>query len=246
MVWHIGCSGFYYRDWKEKFYPAELPQREWLPYYSQHFNTVEINATFYNFPKLQFLEGLYKKTGASFVFTIKAPRLITHYKKFSDCKSLLHDFYSVITEGLKEKTGCVLFQLPPSMIYSEEKLNQLIENMNPLFLNVIEFRHRSWWNEHVYSALGKNKICFCGISHPTLPDDVIVNTSFAYYRMHGSVRLYRSKYRMETLKRIADKIKENKDVKQVFIYFNNDYHAVGAENAKQLLEYVNDFGKVFS
>jgi uncharacterized protein YecE (DUF72 family) len=132
------------------------------------------------------------------------------------------------------------------MIYSEEKLNQLIENMNPLLLNVIEFRHRSWWNEHVYSALGKNKICFCGISHPTLPDDVIVNTSFAYYRMHGSVRLYRSKYRMETLKRIADKIKENKDVKEVFIYFDNDYHAVGAENAKQLLEYVNDFGKVFS
>src|SRR5436190_1517980 len=180
MIWHIGCSGFYYRDWKEKFYPADLPQKEWLYFYSQHFDTVEINATFYHFPKLQFLESLYKKTAASFIFTIKAPRLITHYKKFNDCESLLHDFYSVITSGLKEKLGCVLFQLPSNIIYSEDKLNQLIKNLNSSFQNVIEFRHRSWWNEHVYSTLGKNKICFCGISHPTLPDNIIINTSFVY------------------------------------------------------------------
>jgi uncharacterized protein YecE (DUF72 family) len=245
MIWHIGCSGFYYRDWKEKFYPADLPQKEWLPFYSQHFDTVEINATFYHFPKLQFLESLYKKTAASFIFTIKAPRLITHYKKFNDCESLISDFYEVITKGLKEKLGCVLFQLPSNIIYSEEKLNQLIKNLDSSFQNVIEFRHRSWWNGHVYSTLGKNKICFCGISHPTLPDNIIINTSFVYYRLHGSVQLYRSKYRRETLKRLADKIEENKGVKQVYVYFNNDYHAVGAENAKQLLEYVNS-GKVFS
>lgn len=245
MIWHIGCSGFHYWDWKGKFYPEELPQKEWLPYYSQHFNTVEINATFYHFPKLQFLESLYKKTAASFIFTIKAPRLITHYKKFNDCESLISDFYEVITKGLKEKLGCVLFQLPPSVIYSKEKLNQLIKNLDSSFQNVIEFRHRSWWNGHVYSTLGKNKICFCGISHPTLPDNIIINTTFAYYRLHGSVQLYRSSYRKETLKRLAGKIEENKRVKQVYIYFNNDYHAVGAENAKQLLEYVNS-GKVFS
>src|SRR4030095_15025801 len=77
MIWHIGCSGFYYRDWREKFYPADLPQKQWLPYYAQHFNTVEINATFYHFPKPSFLESIYEKTGSSFVFTIKAPRLIT-------------------------------------------------------------------------------------------------------------------------------------------------------------------------
>lgn len=246
MKWHIGCSGFYYRDWKEKFYPADLPQKEWLPYYAQHFDTVEINATFYHFPKLSFLQSLYRKTNETFIFTIKAPRLITHYKKFNDCKSLLSDFYNVIEKGLKEKSGCVLFQLPSNVVYSEEKMNQIIENLNPSFNNVIEFRHRSWWNEHVYNSLGKNKISFCGISHPTLPDDVIINTPIVYYRMHGSVRLYRSKYRVETLKRIAGEIKNNSKVQQVFIYFNNDYHAVGAENAKQLKEYVNQSAKVFS
>jgi len=244
MIWHIGCSGFYYRDWKGRFYPEDLPQKEWLYYYSEHFNTVEINATFYHFPKLEFLKSLYKKTADEFVFTIKAPRLITHYKKFNDCESLLTDFYSVVKKGLKKKVGCILFQLPSSVIYSEEKLNQIVENMNLSFLNVIEFRHISWWNEQVYSTLGKNKICFCSISHPTLPDTLIANTSFVYYRMHGSKQLYRSRYRVKTLEKIADEIK-TKQVEQAFIYFNNDYQAVGAENAKELLMYVNS-GKVFS
>jgi len=80
MKWHIGCSGFYYHDWKNKFYPTGLPQREWLSYYSKTFDTVEINATFYNFPKPSFLRSLYSHSHDSFIFSVKVPRIITHYK----------------------------------------------------------------------------------------------------------------------------------------------------------------------
>ncbi len=235
MKWYIGCSGFYYRDWKNKFYPEDLPQQHWLQYYSKIFNTVEINATFYNFPKPAFLNGLHSKSNDSFIFSVKAPRLITHYKKFNDSKNLIEDFYDVIQKGLGTKLGCILFQLPANVMYSEEKLDQITANLNTSFRNVIEFRHRSWWNETVYKKLGKNNICFCSISHPSFPGKLVVNTSFAYYRLHGSVHLYRSKYKIETLKRLATEIKSSGTLKHAFVYFNNTTNAIGAENAKQLI-----------
>ena len=106
---HIGCSGFYYRDWKAIFYPEKLPQTKWFEYYSQHFNTLEINSSFYKFPTEKSLKKWYDTSPADFKFSLKVPRLITHYKKFFDCESLLTDFYTSIQSGLQEKSGCVLF-----------------------------------------------------------------------------------------------------------------------------------------
>ena len=110
--WHIGCSGFYYPDWKLKFYPEGLPQSKWFEYYSSKFNTLELNNTFYRFPQIAALQTWYRRSPASFLFSVKAPRLITHYNKFENSQPLLTDFYTAISAGLKEKLGCVLFQLP--------------------------------------------------------------------------------------------------------------------------------------
>jgi uncharacterized protein YecE (DUF72 family) len=236
MKWYIGCSGFYYRDWRGKFYPEKLPQRLWLPYYAERFNTVEVNATFYHFPKLSFLKALYDKTPPDFLFTIKAPRLITHYKRFNECKSLLADFYHVLEKGMQKKLGCVLFQMPPSFAYSEERLELIQQSLYPGFKNVMEFRHKSWWRQEVYDSLGEKRICFSGISHPTLPDDVTANTSFLYYRLHGSVRLYRSLYRTATLQKIAREISQARKVKQSFLYFNNDVNAAATKNAGSVMK----------
>src|SRR5438067_1080380 len=150
MKWNIGCSGFYYRDWRGKFYPEKLPQRLWFQYYAEHFNTVEVNATFYHFPKIQFLKALYDKSPAKFIFTIKAPRLITHYKKFNECKSLIADFYNALEKGMGKKLGCVLFQMPPSFSYSDERMQLITGSLYPGFLNVVEFRHKTWWRDDVY------------------------------------------------------------------------------------------------
>src|SRR5439155_15469624 len=115
--------------------------------YCNHFNTLELNSTFYHFPRVHTLLNWYNKSPEDFKFSVKAPRLISHYKIFIDCESLLKDFYASVQEGLNDKLGCILFQLPPRIIYSDEVLNRIIESLNPAFNNVVEFRDKSWWNK---------------------------------------------------------------------------------------------------
>ena len=232
IKWRIGCSGFHYSDWKKVFYPVDLPQRRWFEYYCRYFNTLELNVTFYRFPQLKFLQNWYDISPPDFNFSVKAPRLITHYKRFSDVKRLLSDFYGTTREGLKEKLGGVLFQLPARMMYSKELLNKIIEALDPSFLNVIEFRDKSWWKTSVYRELTKNKITFCSISHPFLPDNVVGNTSTAYYRFHGVPHLYYSQYKRDFILHIADQIISAKKVNQAYLYFNNTATIGAIRNAK--------------
>ena len=140
--WHIGCSGFHYKHWKGTFYPQDLAQSKWFDYYCQFFNTLELNATFYRFPKLSFLDNWRVKSPADFRFAVKAPRAITHYKKFNDVVDLMSSFYNTARDGLQEKLGCILFQLPPNFHYSEEHLQRIIDNLDSSFLNVVEFSSR--------------------------------------------------------------------------------------------------------
>ncbi|MEZ2339391.1 DUF72 domain-containing protein [Mucilaginibacter sp. RCC_168] len=235
MEWHIGCSGFHYKDWKGRFYPNDLPQRKWFDYYCEHFKTLELNVTFYRFPQLSFLQNWYAKSPADFRFAVKAPRAITHYKKFNDTTELITSFYDTINQGLQEKLGPVLFQLPPSFIYDDEKLDRIINSLNPTFKNVLELRHVSWWNDSVYQKLAKHNITFCGMSHPSLPDDVIQNTPVIYYRFHGVPILYRSPYSKDFLKKIIDIVKQNPNTQEGWFYFNNDFDATGVDNANDMI-----------
>src|SRR6266480_2729660 len=156
--WRIGCSGFHYDDWKGIFYPEGLPKKKWFEYYCRHFNTIELNVTFYRFPQLKFLQAWYENSPAGFIFSVKVPRLITHYKMFRETERMLNDFYSTCKEGLRDKLGCILFQLPSRLEYSEEKLNEIILQLDKSLDNVIEFRHPGWWKKKVYSELARHKI----------------------------------------------------------------------------------------
>jgi uncharacterized protein YecE (DUF72 family) len=236
MRWHIGCSGFHYKEWKEVFYPAGLPQSKWFDHYSSLFDTLEINFTFYRFPQLAFLQNWHKKSPPHFLFALKVPRLITHFKKFVDVERMLSDFYGTARNGLKEKVGPILFQLPPGMEFSEEKMEQIIASVDDSFVNVVECRHASWWNKKVYNAFKKNNICFCSISYPNLPTDVVATTETIYYRFHGMPKLYYSAYTEKVLKDVADAIRKKKK-KTAFIYFNNTAGTGAIENAEYILEY---------
>ena len=201
------------------------------------FKTLELNNTFYSFPKLSSLQKWYADSEADFTFTVKAHRIITHYKKFNNTYDKVNELYAVISDGLQEKLGPVLFQLPPNFVYSEQHLENILQNLNPQFTNVVEMRHESWWQPHVYTELAKQQISFCGMSHPTLPPDVIQNTDTLYYRLHGNQQLYSSAYSTNELQQLAKDIKAT-DAKQVYIYFNNDIGASAIHNAKELLEVV--------
>ncbi|WP_345955339.1 DUF72 domain-containing protein [Mucilaginibacter sp. PAMB04168] len=235
MEWHIGCSGFHYKHWKEVFYPEGVPQRKWFDHYCQHFDTLELNNTFYNFPRITSLEKWYADSPPGFLFAVKAYRGITHFKKLIETQALVSEMYQVISDGLKEKLGTVLFQMPPNFTYSEERLERVLKSLDPVFNNVIEMRHNSWWRDDVYVALAKQNISFCGMSHPTLPNDVIANTPVLYYRMHGNQQLYASAYSPKELQDFAEKVKATQ-AERAYIYFNNDIGASAIFNAKELLE----------
>src|SRR6185503_8901022 len=195
IKWKIGCSGFHYKEWKGIFYPETIPQKEWFRFYSQHFSTLELNTTFYRFPILKSLETWYNTSPADFKFAVKVPRLITHYKKFSDCDRLIDDFYTLVTKGLKEKLGPVLFQLPPNLKYTNERLELITKSIKSEYNNVIEFRDASWWQQKVFNHLKKENITFCGIDYTGLDNKAVVTNKIGYYRFHGRPRLYYSAHK---------------------------------------------------
>ena len=234
IKWWIGCSGFHYKEWKEVFYPKSIPQTKWFEYYCSHFNTIELNVTFYRFPRPEALLKWYERSPADFKFSVKAPRLITHYKIFNKSESMLGDFYASVYEGLNDKLGCVLFQLPSRVAYSDAMLQRIIETLNPSFDNVVEFRDATWWNKKVYKRLKEHNISFCGISHPKLPDGVRKNSSILYYRFHGVPVLYKSEYGIDFVNKIATDIKTSAKISEAYVYFNNTWGTGGINNARQM------------
>lgn len=236
--WRIGCSGFHYKHWKGSFYPDDLPQTRWFQHYCHHFNTLELNVSFYRFPRLSALENWYGKAPAEFSFAVKAPRAITHYKKFLGTANMLSDFYGLLASGLKEKLGCVLFQMPPNFTYSPDRLDRIIRALDNHAPNVLEFRHPTWWRDDVYKELAKYDISFCGMSHPSLPKEVVANTSLLYYRLHGEDQLYSSSYQKSFLSALAKSVEKEKILTDSFIFFNNDINANAVFNALEMKKLV--------
>jgi len=238
VKYHIGCSGFSYKEWKGVFYPDKLQQNKWFEFYCEHFKTLELNVTFYRFPTVATLQSWYNRSPQEYIFSVKAPRLITHYKHLTDTKELLSDFYSICKLGLKDKLGPILFQFPKQFAYSKDNLSKIITNLDSNFINVVEFRHDSWWSEEVYTQLTKRKIIFCGISHPNLPGDLIINNSCIYYRLHGIPKIYYSGYEERVLKKFADTILQKDSINGLFCYFNNTAAMAAIENARWLIRYI--------
>jgi uncharacterized protein YecE (DUF72 family) len=226
----VGCSGWFYWKWRGLFYPADLPTREWFAYYANRLHTVEINASFYSWPTLAKVQAWKRQAiKRNFVYTVKACELITHVKKFKNTKTLVKDF-GVIAHVLGDRMGCFLFQLPPSYRYSKARLNSIVNQLDHSRRNVVEFRHKSWWNETVYAAFRESGTIFCSCSAPRLPDELVRTADDLYLRMHGPVRWYRHDYTTAELKQWAQRIKAS-GARRAWIYFNNDYEAKAPRNA---------------
>ncbi|RLJ03148.1 MAG: DUF72 domain-containing protein [Candidatus Aenigmatarchaeota archaeon] len=234
---YIGCSGWFYPHWHGSFYPSELKQSRWFKYYSEKFNTVELNSTFYHFPKESTARNWHRSSPKGFVYTLKVNRIITHLKRFVGTKRLINDFYR-IGERLEEKMGCFLFQLPPSLHFTEKKLHEILSQLDPEKRNVLEFRHQSWFNDDVYRELKKNGIIFCSVSAPKLPDDLIKTGKDIYIRFHGRDRWYSHNYSDEELESWAERILKSRAV-NVWCYFNNDFNAYAPKNAMKLREFLS-------
>jgi uncharacterized protein YecE (DUF72 family) len=228
----VGCSGWRYWKWRDSFYEG-VPQNDWFGHYLKHFDTVEINASFYSWPTVAGVQSWRRQPGRKkFVYTVKACELITHIKKFKGTKTLVKDF-GMIADILGDRIGCFLFQLPPSYRYTKARLNDIIRQLDPARRNVVEFRHASWWNEAVYRAFRKAGIIFCSCSGPRLPDELVRTADEVYVRLHGPKRWYRHDYSKEELAIWAERIKAS-GATRAWVYFNNDNDAHAPKNAATL------------
>ena len=230
----IGCSGFSQGYWKGFFYPEDLASKDYLSFYAQHLKAVEINSTFYRKPTLKTLENWFKQSPEDFRFFIKIPRAISHLKKLTETKMDTQEFCDYISLGLKEKLAGFLFQVPPSFQYTSENLEKVLDTVTVSYLNVIEFRHRSWWNQDVFDQLKAKNIIFVGVSIPKdIPDELIINNeNFLYYRLHGIPQMFKSEYSEIELKHLAEKINQFKG--SSFVFFNNTFGIAGIKNALYL------------
>jgi len=236
----IGTSGYNYPHWwNGVFYPSDLPQRKWLEFYAGHFDTVELNVSFYRLPKKEVFEGWYKRTPKKFYFAVKGSRYITHIKRLKDCREPL-TLLSENASPLKEKFGVVLWQLPPRFKFQKDRLEAFCVLLSTLprakrIRHTFEFRDESWLCEEAFRILEEFSFAFCIAHGSGLPFVDRVTSDFVYLRLHGGEVLYGSNYSDKELKRWAEKIEGwTEKGKDVFVYFNNDAYGFAIKNALTL------------
>lgn len=243
----IGTSGYSYKHWQNNFYPLELLKSKWLEFYSQNFNTVELNVTFYRLPDTAAFKNWHDKTPENFIFSLKGSRFITHIKRLKDVQKPLELFFKR-AGFLSEKLGCVLWQLSPNFWLNIERLEKflnLIKSYN--VRNVFEFRHESWFAEKVFALLKKYNSALCLADYPDFKVEKPTDLSdFIYLRRHGINNIYASSYTEQELTKDAKMIKKFLSRGQdVYIYFNNDANAYAVFNVRTLRQLlaVNNYKK---
>jgi uncharacterized protein YecE (DUF72 family) len=230
----IGCSGWNYKSWRGPFYPTELPASEWLRYYSERFDTVEINSSFYRLPERSVFAAWRRQVSSEFVFAVKASRFLTHMKRLRDPENPIARLFSRAS-ALGTKLGPALYQLPPSMGFDLERLNRFLATLPRRIPHVVEFRDPSWYVAPTFACLEQHHVALClhdkdgsAIARPFVGP-------FVYVRFHGTSGRYHGSYTDEMLagwaRRLSTAARRGRDV---YAYFNNDPEAEATRNAVTL------------
>jgi uncharacterized protein YecE (DUF72 family) len=177
-----GTSGFSYPEWKGSFYPEKLPQKRFLEYYAGKFSTVEINNTFYRFPRSSLLEGWRDGTPDGFTFAVKANQGITHKGRLREVEELTRDFIERC-KLLGGKLGPILFQLPPNFKRDDERLADFLDALDPRMRFAFEFRHASWFDDAVFAMLSDSGAALCLSEGDKLDTPRVATGEFVYARL---------------------------------------------------------------
>jgi uncharacterized protein YecE (DUF72 family) len=253
---HTGCQGWNYDDWTTKaagdtiFYPRGTKSNEMLAFYSQIFDTIEVDSTFYAIPSSSSVEGWYKKTPAGFTFSLKMPQEITHEHALRASSFEILDEFCERIKDLKEKLGVVLIQLAPQFEASKENaqnLRKFLERLPKEIRFAVEFRERDWLVDWTFQELEKNSVALCLVEGNWIPRELTFGTiekqktDFAYIRFMGERDLtaFDKIYRPQdaNLEMWTEEIEKIK-AKEIFVYFSNFYegHAPASVNKlKKLL-----------
>jgi len=227
---YVGTSGWVYDDWQGRFYPEDVKGSDRLSYYAQHFDTVEVNATFYRLPTSNMLDAWNRRLPADFHLVLKGSRLITHLKRLRDCREPLQPFLAHALELSTLKV--ILWQLPPSQHQDLPLLEDFLALLPDSVRHAVEFRHKSWWDDQTAEALSRHRAAFVAVSMGGLPEDIIPTTDFLYLRFHGPADLvYQYDYPDEELAAWAERVGPHLADRTLYAFFNNDYHARAPKNA---------------
>jgi uncharacterized protein YecE (DUF72 family) len=179
-----GTSGYAFKEWKGTFYPKELKDDGWLGYYATRFPTVEINNTFYRLPKQSVLAEWAAQVPETFTFAIKASQRITHHARLKEESAELVDYLLRATASLGSRLGPILFQLPPNLRKDVARLKGFLGLLPPDRRFVFEFRHESWFDDEVMTALRERDVAMCIAEQEDFKCPVRSTASWGYLRLH--------------------------------------------------------------
>jgi uncharacterized protein YecE (DUF72 family) len=231
----IGCSGWNYRDWRERVYPKGLGSGRWLEHYATLFDTVEVNSTFYRLASLDATARWAEQTPPGFVFAAKASRYLTHMKRLTDMERGVRRFYERIQPIVDAgKLGPIVWQLPGNFQRDDERLASALERLPP-GLHCFEFRHESWFADNVYELLRRHGVALVIGDHPERPfQSREMTTDWTFVRFHYGSRGRGGNYSDRELRDWAERIAAWRDRVEVFAYFNNDWQGYAVENGLKL------------
>jgi uncharacterized protein YecE (DUF72 family) len=233
---YVGCSGWNYKDWRGRFYPARLPQRRWLEHYAARFDTVEVNNTFYRLPPPSTVEGWAAQAPPGFTFALKLGQFGSHRMKLNDAASWLPNHLDRVCR-LGPKLGPTLVQLPPRWKRNVGRLDEFLSAAAASLRWAVELREPSWVHDDVFEVLRRHRAALC--IHDLLPEHPWERTTdWTYVRFHGPEALkvkYWGRYGGRRLSRPAGRLATWLDEGcDVYAYFNNDWQAHAVEDATWL------------
>lgn len=211
-----------------------------LDYYVRHFDTLELNNSFYRLPTIVAFESWRDAAPKNFVYAVKASRFITHNKKLKDPENALDNILPR-AEHLGKKLGPVLFQLPPKWKLNLERLEGLLEVLPHEHRYAFEFRELSWMTPEVNRLLERYNAAFCIYELAGYQSPFYVTADFAYVRLHGpGAGKYQGSYSDAQLRWWARQIEQwSARLKAIYIYFDNDQAGYAAQNALELKQMVS-------
>jgi uncharacterized protein YecE (DUF72 family) len=232
----VGTSGYQYDHWKGLFYPERLAKRDWFAYYAKHFDTVEINSTFYGLPSAETFDVWRAQAPEGFCYVLKFSRYGSHVKRLKEPKATIDTFLQH-ARRLRKYLGPILVQLPPNWHVNTDRLAGFLKAAPRTVRWAFEFRDGSWLCDQVFTILQNHNAALC--IHDMIDDHPRkITADWVYLRFHGDH--YSGTYTREALRLQARWIKQRLvEGKDVFVYFNNDAEGYAVQNAAELKRYVS-------
>jgi uncharacterized protein YecE (DUF72 family) len=226
----VGTSGWVYSDWSGVFYPEGLPARSRLAYYAERYDTVEINATHYRLASAPAVAQWQAALPRGFHMVAKGSAFITHRLKLRGCEQPLARFFAPL-EGLTS-LRCVLWQLPQQAPRDLERVDQFLAILPKHVRHALELRDPWWWSDEVRALCAKHRVALCAVSHPELPETIVDTTDLVYLRFHGlGPTKYLYDYSDDELRPWVERLRPYLGKRDVYVFFNNDYHGHALRNA---------------